>query len=192
MEAGADDFIQGQRLLIDSRLDEAEACFRRAVDQGYAGGLMGLASVENQRGNLSAAQALIESLEARAGAGEALANFYCYFAYTGYLTAGTADQKQRKANTYLLAAAELGDPAAQVILAQHLHDGSNGREKDHASYEHWIARAVDQDYEDAIIACAWNALADKRPIPDALLDKLRRFADSSSACRKILSRLPRA
>lgn len=184
--SGYDHLRRGQALFDAGEIAGAVEAFKAAAESGIAQGYIELANVEIERGDRQAARAWIQKAEVLAEQGDALAGLSCSVAHQMGYGGGTFEEEEQKARYFLRKAAELGNPVAQSMLAQHLLWGLNGEEKNEEEYEVWIHRAIEQDLDEAIITHIQNRRHFKRDIEPGVTKKLEELATRSKEARTLL------
>ena len=104
---------------------------------------------------------------------------------------GSVEEQREKSEYYLRRAAELGHPVCQWKLAEHVLAGNNEFEVDENEYEKWIARAIGQGLDEAVIAHVENRLLRKRHIEPDLVAKLEELAGRSTTAKELLRKVKR-
>jgi len=172
------------------RTEQAIVAFKSAAESGHAMGYIELANIAHSEGDENAerewmlkAEALAAQPDERAGA---LSNLACSLACQIGVGQTDFDEAERKARAYLRKAAELGNLAAQVMLAQQLLFGLNGEAVNEAEYETWMTRAIEQGDEHALITHVKNRLHKERDVEPDLISKLEERASDSRRARQLL------
>jgi len=127
---GQEVWEEGVALREAGRISEAIEAFKTAAESGNAAGYVDLAGVEDDRGNYEEARNWMRKAEDLAAQGDAFANLACSLAYRlgrGY--EGTFEEQEQKARLFLRRSAELGNPAAQIVLANQVLRGVDGERK---------------------------------------------------------------
>jgi TPR repeat protein len=189
---GHEAWEEGIALRDAGRVSEAIEAFKVAAESGNAAGYIDLASIEDDRGNYEAARNWMRKAKDLAIQGDAFANLACSLAYRlgrGY--EGTFEEQEQKAQFFLRRSAELGNPAAQIVLANNVLRGVDGETQNEQEYEMWILRAIGQGVDDAVISHVQNMLDLNRTIEPALVTKLEEVAAHSESAKELLQKLTR-
>lgn len=191
MIAGLDALQRGKALREAGSIADAIQAFKSAGESGLAEGYIELAVLEIDRGNREGARGWMQKAEAIAEKGDALANLSCSLAHQLGYGEGSFEEEETKARVFLRRAAELGNPAAQSMLAQQLLWGLNGERQDEGEYEIWISKAIDHGLPEAVITHVQNRLRQKRDIEQTVMLKLEELATHSEQARTLLHKAAR-
>jgi TPR repeat protein len=191
MQAGLDNLDRGLDLLDNGHsIAEAVEAFRSAARQGVAEGYMQLARLERQGGNEGAALDLIGQVEDMAARGDAMANLSLSIFHDWAEGEGSPQEQEHKSLHYLRRSSELGNPMAQLMLAQALRRGYAGAGPDAEGYELWIARAIEHGLAEAVLTHSRHCLELGRDIEPALMARLKALAPPySEEAAELLQRI---
>jgi TPR repeat protein len=188
-EAGIDDLERGLDLLLSGgSVEEATKAFQSAARKGLAEGYLQLARLERENGNEGAACDHIRHVEGLAERGDAFANLSMAIFHMFGEGNGSSEEEEQKSVRSMRRAAELGNPVAQLNLAQRLFRGLEGEAEDRDAYEIWIGRAIEQGLLEAVIVYSRNRLELKQDFEPWLLSNLKVLASESEEARELLEK----
>lgn len=186
---GFEAYELGLALLESGLAPAAIEAFKSAGKSGFAQGFIELSCIERDRGNHQEAHNWLMKAETLAGQGDVAANIGCHFVYEIQRGEGSYEEQKQKSEHYLRRAAELGHPACQWKLAEHVFSGNNGFKVDENEYEKWIALAIEQGLDEAVIMHVENRLLRERDIEPDLMAKLEELAERCEMARKLLRKV---
>jgi hypothetical protein len=183
-----DQFVE--QLRTGNRQDARQG-LRACLEAGHLEAHYYLASAAAEDGDPSSAQAHLSLLEQAAwSSSDARLHSYASMAYRAMLGVASRECSDYLALAHLVRAAELGSPDAQSSLACFYRMGVNGARKDIVQFEHWIEKAVahDEPVEAAVVEYVEHCLAQKKSVPQRLIEYLRPIASEDPAVQRLLAK----
>jgi len=137
------DYVAGSKAQDEDDFEKARRHFERASDRGNFFALGELCIVCDRLGDLDATRRHTAKLEALALM-SAEASYVAAKSLESCFNTFAFDECKTKHNRYLLNAADIGNPMAQLEVASNLSLGANGFEKSRVDAQRWVRRAADQ------------------------------------------------
>ena len=137
------DYEKGRTAQEAGDLKAARSHFELAVSRGNPVALLELIEVCFELGDVAAAKAHASDLQARAQSSAEISYVTSKaFEHGACLDIFGMDAAHEKRKEYLVRAAELGNPIAQIEVAANFAYGTNNFAKDLAEFSKWINRAA--------------------------------------------------
>ena len=186
-----DQYDRAEKFFREKRFEEATAILRSLAGVGYPPAFYLLGHYEYYHRQQTEALPWLEKLEAAANDGDADACLLCYHAYRRGFALGEFERDGPIGSAYLRRAAEMGNEAAQWLLADEHRSGANGQVKDEQLYLYWVEKAIASGNEDAIYFHAKWLAGKGRAVPESILKALEDVAQDFPKAARLLERLRR-
>lgn len=185
-ERALEAYFEGLDAVAAKEVDLAQKSFEAAASLGYPAAYVELANLAWGRRRTKLVRKYRQLAEEAANAGDALAAYGCSIHYRLMRGDGGPEEQLAKSSTLLELAAELGLSTAQINLAQDCLYGLNGRRKNESEYDKWIAIAINDGDENAVLTHAQNQIDRGVRLSEDILDKLEAIAAENPRAKELL------
>ncbi len=150
-----------------------------------------LALILREDGQADQSADLVEAAEQKVDSLDIDAHLALWDAYT--LMSGRGDWKQQsqRALLHLEKVAELGNPAAQEVLARHYRFALNGCGKDIEKFGYWVTQSADQGHVPAIFELSEYLYNQGKKVPERYIKLLSEIKGHSIEVDDLIIKLSR-